>query len=176
MDIFSHALWSVAIFKLGKKKFKVLQAAFWGAFPDLLSFTFLFIWLILMKLFKNLNPQEIVHLEPYYQNHHIVFKLTSLLYSMSHSLIIFITIFAIIYLIKKRIIWEMFGWLIHILLDIPTHSYEFYPTPFLWPISNWKLNGYSWASKEFMIINYGLLIVIYIYFYRKEILKKLNLK
>jgi len=65
----------------------------------------------------------------------------------------------------RRVPWEVGGWLVHILIDIPSHSYKFYPTPFLWPFSEWKFDGWSWGAPIFMIINYSLIIGVYVLFY-----------
>lgn len=85
---------------------------------------------------------------------------------MSHSLIIFGIVLGLIYVILKRFPWEMMGWLLHVLIDIPTHSYAFYPTPFLWPLSDVKLGGLSWANPWFMAVNYAAIIIVYIILWR----------
>jgi hypothetical protein len=73
----------------------------------------------------------------------------------------------------KIIPWEMGGWLVHILCDIPTHSYRFYPTPIFWPLSSWKFNGFSWGVWWFMLLNYSALFIVFliIYFKKKKFLK-----
>jgi len=63
---------------------------------------------------------------------------------------------------NKRVPFELLGWLLHILIDIPTHSYSFYPTPFLWPISQFKFDGISWAIPWFMIANYSALALVFL--------------
>ena len=77
-------------------------------------------------------------------------------------------VFGIAFLIFRRPIWELGGWLIHILLDIPTHSYRFFPTPVFWPFSGWKFNGLSWATPWFLIVNYAAIIIIYLLLRRKK--------
>ncbi len=62
----------------------------------------------------------------------------------------------------RRFPYELLGWLLHILIDIPTHSYSFYPTPFLWPISQYKFDGISWGTPWFMIVNYSSLAISYL--------------
>jgi len=47
---------------------------------------------------------------------------------------------------------------------ILTHSYRFYPTPFLWPISAWRFHGLSWRTPWFMVLNYSTLLMIYLFF------------
>ena len=58
--------------------------------------------------------------------------------------------------------WEMFGWFIHILMDIPTHTGLLYPTLFLWPLSDWYVDGNSWGTKWFMVINYSVLLIVFL--------------
>ncbi|MFA6105178.1 MAG: metal-dependent hydrolase [Patescibacteria group bacterium] len=177
MDIISHGLWAAAAVKgINKKKqtkFNLFLAAFWGMFPDLFAFTPAIIWLLWMRL-RGINiipirPENSVALE---QSGGGPFLLSSQLYNYSHSLFVFFGVIALVliikYLFRKSVSWRdlpivMIGWLMHIIMDIPTHSYKFYPTPFLWPFSNWKFDGFSWGQPWFMILNYGSLLMIYIY-------------
>ena len=172
MDVFSHGLWSGAVYKIINAKIKkplnIKWAVIFGIFPDFFSFAPSFIFMFWGLIFGGLNfadwprPDE---LEPFPPDTLFIFKLTNFLYSMTHSLVIFLVIFGVVYLIFKRPIWEMGAWIFHILIDIPTHSYAFYPTPFLWPFSNIKLDGLSWANPWFLAVEYSLVISIYLYFY-----------
>jgi hypothetical protein len=175
MDIISHALWSGALFKsinikLKKRKFKFWQAAFFGIFPDVFAFVipgiiFFFI-IIFQEGFNFINLPIIIQSPPYSD---IIY----MLYNISHSLIIFSVVFLITYLIFKKPIWIMFGWLLHILIDIPTHLIEHFPTPMFWPISNFKINGLIyWREPAFMIVDVILLIIAYWMILAKE--KKRN--
>ena len=169
MDILSHGLWATVIFKSMKNKFSLLKAAFWGIFPDLFAFAPVFIWLNWARLNGNvvIPPHGV---EPFATNGLFIFKLTSVLYSLSHSLLISVLVFLLLILLKRPIL-ELGAWIIHVLMDIPTHSYQFYPTPFLWPISTYKFNGFSWGTPWFMILNYSLLVLVFIYLFRKRIIK-----
>lgn len=174
MDVFSHGLWSAAIYKGAnlklKQQTKAWLAVIFGVFPDVFSFTPLFVSLFWGLIFGNLNFSDFprpVETEPAKQDTFLIFKITSALYSFSHSLIIFLIIFSIAYLIFKRPVWEMLAWLFHILIDIPTHSYKFYPTPFLWPISDFKFNGFLWSAPWFIILNYTALAIVFILLRKK---------
>jgi hypothetical protein len=46
-------------------------------------------------------------------------------------------------------------------MDIPTHTSDFFPTHFLYPLSNVHVNGMSWGSPWFMLLNYSVLLIIY---------------
>lgn len=169
MDIFSHAFWSGAAYKAisikTKRPFKIGLAAFFGAFPDLFSFSVPFVWAVIKAIsgdfsetgFSKPPPDN----EPLSPDSQPVLKLAYGLYNISHSLIIFFAIFAIVWIWRKKPFYEMGGWLIHILIDIPTHSYKFFPTPFLWPVSDLKVNGFSWGSPWFLTINFIAIIIVF---------------
>lgn len=169
MDILAHGLWVGAVYKAINKKNKrplsVKFAAFWGVFPDLFAFTIGFVWLFGNLLFGDTNLADLPRpdsVEPAPRDTLPIFRLTPLLYSLSHSAIIFFIVFGIVYFVFRRPVWELGGWFIHIILDIPTHSYQFYPTPFLWPLSDWKFNGFSWGTLWFLIPNYIGIIGAYL--------------
>ena len=175
MDIISHALWSGALFKsinikLKKKKFNFWQAAFWGIFPDIFAFVIpFFIFLIIIisqEGFNITNLGTIIQSPPYS-------SIIGMLYNISHSLIIFSVVFLIVWLIFRKPIWIMLGWLLHILIDIPTHIIGHFPTPMFWPISTFKINGLIyWREPLFMIIDILLLTIVYWMILTKEKKKK----
>lgn len=175
MDTLSHGLWSGAAAKIinikTKKPLNVKRAILWGLFPDFFAFTFLFVWLFWSLAFGGMSFSDWPRpdaAEPIKQDTLFIFQITGLLYNFSHSLIVFVVVFGTISLFLKRIPLEMGAWFLHILMDIPTHTYRFYPTPFLWPVSDVKLNGFSWATPWFMIVNYSAIIFIYLYFYLRN--------
>ena len=65
-------------------------------------------------------------------------------------------------------IWESFAWGLHIIFDIFTHSYRFFPTPFLWPISDVKVNGWPWGMPAIFIPNVILLALLYAWFFLRQ--------
>lgn len=169
MDVFAHGLWTWIGTKLANLKLKTKLNAkltvLFGILPDIASFAPLFIWLLFNIVSSNFSFANIPHpvdIEPATQDTLLIFKATSLIYSITHSLIIFIIVFMAIFLIKQKFFLPLLGWLLHIIIDIPTHSYKFYPTPFLWPLSSWKFNGFSWGNKWFMLANYSLILIAYL--------------
>ncbi len=177
MDILAHGLWTAAGALTAKKKLKnkmrVGLAAFYGVFPDLFSFTVLTVWYATQLLTGKVSaghlpePSEI---EPSSPDTLWIFRLTNLLYGMSHSVFVFLAIAAIVFIFKRRVVWEMAGWLFHIGIDVFTHSYSFYPTPVLWPVSSWRFNGLSWETPWFMAVNYAALLLLYLFFIKKSLL------
>jgi len=178
MDVLSHGLWPILIYKtknLKVKRFKLGRVFLFGIFPDLFAFTPAFAYIFGKIIFTDTSLSDLPHPEETEPAQPIIpfANLTNMLYNLSHSIFIFLIVFSFIYLIFKKPIWEMGAWLLHILMDIPTHSYAFYPTPFLWPFSEWKFNGFSWGQPWFMILNVSLLITFYLilYFTKKKIRK-----
>ncbi len=172
MDIISHGLWTGAIAKVANKKRKKTlnfwMAVWWGVFPDLFAFTIPFLGLLWNFTFQSVNLADIPGpsaTEPPPSDTLWIFQLATSLYNVSHSAVIFLIVFGLVWLVLKRPIWEMSAWFLHILMDIFTHSYRFFPTPVFWPLFGWKFDGISWANPRFLAINYVALILLYLWFF-----------
>ena len=166
MDIASHGLWGGVAF--GRKNIK----SFWlsllfGVLPDLLAFGPFFVGIFLgfyqRPLFNGTEPP----------NPALIPSFVGQIYNITHSLIIFAAVFLIVWFILKRPVYEMLAWGLHILFDIPTHSYAFFPTPFLWPISAFKINGVHWGDPIILYPNIILLLILYIWFFKYKCKVKL---
>jgi hypothetical protein len=171
MDIFSHGLWAVLglrYLNLKRKipKFSGFKVFFWGMFPDLFAFTIPFVYMIWNWLFNGIAMMTKPDIEPIV-DHGSIIQLTGALYNISHSLIIFAIVSLIAYFIFRKKAIILGAWLMHIIMDVPTHSYQFYPTPILWPLSSWKVNGFSWANPYFLLADYLLIIIIYLFVIRR---------
>jgi hypothetical protein len=150
MDIFAHGLWATAAArganrKIGKR-IHLVWAAFFGVFPDLFAFTIPFVAIVTG------HPPQV--------------DLAWKLYQISHSLFVFSAVFGLVWLIRRRPALELLGWPLHILIDIPSHTLRFFPTPFLWPVSSYHFNGISWANRWFMVVNYSAIAVVYLLLWR----------
>ncbi|MDP3740794.1 MAG: hypothetical protein Q8R08_00520 [bacterium] len=158
MDIISHGLWGSIAF--GRKNKKSFWTAFlFGIAPDFLAFAPLFT-LIFLGIYER-PPISLV--EP--PDVSLIPLFVYGVYNITHSLFVFAAAFLIIWLIRRRPLWEIYAWGLHIILDIPTHSYQFFPTPFLWPISDFRIDGIGWASPLIFFPNIAILIILYIWFY-----------
>ncbi len=165
MDILAHMLWANYGARAGNKKLEkkkkplinLTWVTFWGVFPDLFAFGIPMILAIPTIITNGFTLDR----------HH--FGISATLYQYSHSLVIWAVVFSIVWIISKRPRLELLGWALHILIDIPSHAASFYPTPFLFPISEYKfLHGVSWGNKWYMIINYSLLLLVSLYFFTRK--------
>ena len=97
------------------------------------------------------------------------------LYNISHSFVIFLAVFLLVWLFRRRPYWLMAGWGLHVLIDIFSHSEKFFPTPVFWPISSYHIpGGISWGTPAFMVVNYLAIIAAYLYLSRSKRRMKLN--
>jgi len=188
MDTLAHGLWAVAAAKtansVAQKKIRTGWVLFWGVLPDLFSFTPAISWMLWLVLVKGVPYSQVPRPElllPEVRAKFLVFRLTDALYHPSHSLIIFACVFFLVWAVrwyrlnyyrgvKLPVVaatpatppWEMCGWLLHILIDIPSHTLRLYPTPFLWPFSDLKVDGISWGRPWFLALNYGTLLAVFV--------------
>ena len=51
------------------------------------------------------------------------------------------------------------GWWSHIVIDVFTHSADFYPVPVLYPFTQRGFDGLAWNTPGFQLVNYGALAV-----------------
>ncbi len=126
---------------------------FWSAFPDVISFgpgVAAGLWL---RLTGGAVPAD-GHLLPHA---HIGLPL----YPAAHSLIVFLLVFVLGSLIARRVGTALLGWLLHILIDIPTHSSRYYPTRFLWPVSDFGIDGIAWWTPWFWWATYVALAAVF---------------
>ncbi len=142
MDYLAHGLWSYIFFHKSKRPWK---AIFFGVLPDTLSWLIYFFYLLFSEssIWQS-NPALI----PWW---------VDALYKATHSLVLFAIVMLVILLAFKS--WKKippfaYAYPLHILMDIPTHSRAFLPTPFLWPLSDWKFPGISWSTPWFIVVNY----------------------
>jgi len=160
MDIVAHALWTTAAATTARRRMgrplHLGWAVFWGVFPDVFSFAIpatLRIWWYVSGASQSLMPDA-------HTTHH--FQFVWRLYDCSHSLLVFAATFGFVWLLFGRPVLELFGWGLHILIDIPTHQGIFAPH-FLWPLSNYRFEGIRWESHWFQSVNYGVLMVVLVW-------------
>jgi hypothetical protein len=156
VDILSHGLWGGIAF--GRRN----RPSFWLAFviglaPDLMSFGILYGAVTLgmadaPDFSRGTPPESSI---PQYVPH---------LYNVTHSFLVFLLVFLLVWRLRRRPLWELAAWGLHVLVDVPTHSFAFFPTPVFWPLSNWKFDGWQWMTPAILVSNYLLLAICYAWF------------
>jgi hypothetical protein len=157
MDIISHGLYGGITFGRHSKT-SYWKAFFFGVMPDLFSFGIFFAITLLSFAsgpdfyVGTTNASDI----PVYVHQ---------LYNVTHSLFVASFIICFVWFVQGKFMIEMLAWPLHILVDIPTHSAKFFPTPFLWPVSNFYVDGISWGSPYIFFPNLIILAVLYTWSY-----------
>lgn len=165
MDTFAHALFSGALRKKIDPEKPVSRGTFfaalwWGAFPDLFAFWPIFVGVI--------TTGDFTH------RHNFFGIDIGFMYRLSHSLVIIVGIMIVVFLIwrfglKRSFPYAMLGWPLHIIFDMPTHAPDRYPTPFLFPLSDWTLPfGIAWSTPWFWALTWAVILGIYGYFWMQK--------
>jgi hypothetical protein len=162
MDVLAHGLWTNIMYKVipqtrSNKKITLWGIVF-GILPDFLSFGpviayTIFAWIFLSQPFLSEPPGPDL---PFY-------GFAEVMYNYTHSLVVWIAVSAIVWAILKKFPWIFLGWVLHILIDIFSHTDAYFATPFLFPLSDFKVSIISWAHPVFILINYGLLLILYFF-------------
>lgn len=172
MDIFFHGLAGAvagkATRKIQKKEpekwtfRKLFPWIAWGMFPDAIAF----IPAMIIGFFSSGMTQFAPHsLNEYSGAIGIAYQI----YNFSHSLVIFLIVFFLVRLIRGKYPLVLLGWPLHILMDIPLHTKDFFPTPLFFPLSGWKFqHGIHWAYPPVFFGLWALAIALYIILSRKK--------
>jgi membrane-bound metal-dependent hydrolase YbcI (DUF457 family) len=163
MDIVSHGLWgAIALGRANRKSF--WAALLFGIAPDLFSFGPLFTNGLLLHGLEFLNglgrPPDASLIPAYVHG----------LYNATHSLLVFAAAFMLVWLLRGKPLLAMAAWGLHIAMDIFTHAKDFFPTPFLWPLSDARIDGVPWSEAMVFLPNVLLLALLYawLFFTRKR--------
>ncbi len=158
MDIVSHGLWgSLAFGRKNRRNF--WTAFFFGIAPDLFSFGF-YIAGTWVGVFDHPDWSSGNHPAP-----STIPFFVHAFYNVTHSLLAFGGVFGLVWLFRRKPFWPMATWGLHIIVDIPTHASWFFPTPFLWPISDVTVNGVPWSHPIIFFPNVILLLAFYVWFF-----------
>ncbi len=149
MDTLSHALWGYGLF--GYRRY-AWPAVFFGAMPDLISFG-AFMAINIVNGAWHMGPPALATLPAWlYTN-----------YSLGHSFVICLPVIGLVSLWRRDIAFAMLAWPFHIVLDFPFHSFQYFPTPIFWPISDFKLDGIPWSHWYIWLPNVAGLGILLTY-------------
>jgi len=159
MDYISHGAWSYILFNKIRRPF---LAVLFGLLPDTSS------WLIyaIYRLFITGTMGKPILSE--------IPDWVFVLYNISHSFIVATIVILIVFIRLKRVPIYILAWPIAIIIDLLTHTRDFLPTPFLWPLSSWTFPGISWGTWQFLTINYILIAVCLGWIIYRKIQRRTN--
>jgi hypothetical protein len=172
MDIFAHALWAGAGVLLARRRWNVppRTAALVVALavtPDLPHLLPILGW-------ASMGPEPLAAVSNYIGappgEEHILPPTVQLLshhaHCITHSALVAGAVTLLLWLWTRSLWVPLLGWWSHIVIDVFTHSADYYPSPVLYPITQEGFNGVAWNTPWFMALNYFALAAVYLWLLR----------
>lgn len=82
-------------------------------------------------------------------------------YNLTHSAAVWGICFAAVWLVARRPVVGLFGWALHIAIDIFTHT-EIFAIKFLWPLSSFHFGTIRWETPWFLAVTYAALAAVFL--------------
>jgi LexA-binding, inner membrane-associated putative hydrolase len=169
MDIFAHALWAGAGIGLLRRRRAVKPAiaaatVVLAALPDIPHLLPVLMWLIFGEgTFATLGAYAIAvpGQEPTMPT--VIALLSHHLHCVMHSAIIASAVTFGVWLLRHTLWIPLLGWWSHIVIDVFTHSADYYTSPVFYPISQRGFDGIAWNTPWFMALNYAALVFVWLW-------------
>jgi len=85
------------------------------------------------------------------------------LHCIPHSAVVAGLVTLLVWVWTRSLWIPLLGWWSHILIDMFTHSKDYYESPVLWPITRQGFDGIAWNTPWFMGLNYSALVATYVW-------------
>ena len=173
MDIIAHGLWAGAIGGTLGRKVRISKSTLWwmialGVAPDIAP-------MLPVIAYAFANPRSLQFIFAYVTATPglepdlpaWVWQLTHHLHCAMHSVVVLGLLTAVMWLFMRRFPVVLMGWWSHVLIDIPTHSADYYAVPLFYPIGDYAFDGVAWHEPWLMAANYAALIAVYAWLFRQ---------
>ena len=169
VDIVAHGLWAAVLCRWrGRQHLLPRTTTAWtvglSMAPDVVQLTPIVIgalvlpegWTALRAYFDALPHYQPV-LSP------VVETLMHHLHCTMHSAIVAGIVTLMIWKGTGRLWWPLAGWWLHILIDVFTHSANFYPSPVLYPLTQEGFDGLAWNTPWLLALNYSAIALFWLW-------------
>ena len=160
MDIVAHTLWAAAGAAVvhrrrGLSRTTVVATLVLAALPDVLHLLPIAGWWLFsdgsfaaLRGYAVANPGQEPGLPPLVQlwSHH--------LHCVMHSAPVAGLVTLLAWVVQRSLWFPLLGWWSHIVIDVFTHSADYYAVPVLYPFTERGFDGVAWATPWFMVANY----------------------
>lgn len=82
------------------------------------------------------------------------------LHCVAHSAVVAGAVTLLVWQFRRYWLIPILGWWSHIVIDIFSHSADFYAVPVLYPFTYRGFDGVAWNTPAFMLINYLTLAAV----------------
>ncbi len=160
MDILAHALWAGAGTTLASRRWPiapriVAATMLLAALPDVFHLLPIAGWWLFgdgslagVRDYAIAVPGQEPALPPIVKlwSHH--------LHCVAHSAIVAGVVTLLLWARRRSLRIALLGWWSHIVIDVFTHSADYYPSPVLYPLTERGFDGIAWPTPWFMVLNY----------------------
>ena len=174
MDILAHALWVGAGAALARRRWIVptrtlISTVVLAALPDVFHLLPIAGWWVFgdgsvqaLWAYVVAMPGQEPALPPMVErwSHH--------LHCVAHSAIVAGVITLLLWAVRRSLWIPLLGWWSHIIIDVFTHSADYYPSPVLYPITERGFDGLAWNTPWFMVLNYSALVAVGFWLWRAK--------
>ena len=174
MDILAHALWVGAGASLARRRWTVptrtlIATVVLAALPDVFHLLPIAGWWIFgdgsvqaLWAYAVAVPGQEPALPAMVElwSHH--------LHCVAHSAILAGAMTLVFWAIRRSLWIPLLGWWSHIIIDVFTHSADYYPSPVLYPITERGFDGVAWNTPWFMVVNYTALAATVFWLWRAK--------
>ncbi len=87
-----------------------------------------------------------------------VASLTHHLHCIMHSAVVAGVVTALYWIVMRSLWLPLLGWWSHIIIDVFTHSADFYPVPVFYPFTERGFDGLAWNTPWFVVANYLVIV------------------
>lgn len=82
------------------------------------------------------------------------------LHCVTHSAPVAALVTLLVWALRRAFWLPLLGWWSHIVIDVFTHSADYYAVPVLYPFTERGFDGIAWTTPWFMLLNYGALAAV----------------
>ena len=103
-----------------------------------------------------------------------VASLTHHLHCIMHSAVVAGVVTALYWIVMRSLWLPLLGWWSHIVIDVFSHSADFYPVPVLYPFTERGFDGLAWNTPWFMVANYLVIAwaIVYLRLTRRPVVER----
>jgi hypothetical protein len=166
VDILAHSLWAGAGLALARHRWPaqartVALTMTLAALPDVFHLLPILAWWIAgdgtfatLLAYAIAVPGQEPALPP------SVNLLSHHLHCIAHSAIVAAVVTLLLWRVLRSLWLPLLGWWSHIVIDVFTHSAQYYPAPVLYPITQRGFDGLAWNTPWFLVLNYVVLAAV----------------
>ena len=87
----------------------------------------------------------------------LVLLLSHHMHCVMHSAIVALAVTLLVWTLRRAMWIPLLGWWSHIVIDVFTHSADYYASPVLYPITDRGFDGMAWNTPWSLALNYAAL-------------------